>query len=56
MGKEDPPLEPETIIGPTIKQEYVVSSSIKNFNNALPYSFLDCYQHHRGKFCSLVTL
>jgi len=28
MGKEDPPLEPETIIGPTIKEEYVVSSSI----------------------------
>lgn len=28
MGKEDPPLEPETIIGPTIKQEYVVSSDI----------------------------
>ena len=28
MGKEDPPLEPETIIGPTIKQEYVVSSKI----------------------------
>jgi hypothetical protein len=28
MGKEDPPLEPETIIGPTIKEEYVVSSKI----------------------------
>ena len=28
MGKEDPPMEPETIIGPTIKEEYVVSSKI----------------------------
>lgn len=28
MGKEDPPLEPETIIGPAIKEEYVVSSNI----------------------------
>jgi hypothetical protein len=28
MGKEDPPLEPETILGPTIKEEYVVSSNI----------------------------
>jgi hypothetical protein len=25
MGKEDPPLEPETIICSTIKEEYVVS-------------------------------
>jgi hypothetical protein len=28
MGNEDPPLEPETVICPTIKEEYVVSSII----------------------------